>query len=295
MDIWLWVAIASTAIAALLYLSLPNLIFQLYTRYQRYPNRRDPGELGLEFIKLQFSSQETLHSAWLIMPPGHDNYQSLATVIMPHGYAANREQILERCCYIARAGFAVFTFDWRRCGESQGERISLGLLEKDDLLNAIDFVKTLPHVDNSRLALYGFSMGAATSVVAACQCPDIKCLVADSPFSSIEEITRYTLKQMFIPARLVLNRIRKLFVREFSKNLGEFNVADAVDKIAPRPVLIIGNREDRMVPFFQIEKVFRRAKEPKEFCVNDHGGHFRNASEEILDETIIPFLKAGLN
>ena len=291
----IWLIVAGVIVfAAGFWLFLPSTVFNLYTRYKRFPNRRDPSAFGLSFDNLTFTSRGLTHHAWFIFPKGQENEKNLPTIIMPHGYAANREQIIDRCCHLAQEGLAVFTFDWRRCGESQGDRISLGLLEIKDLHCAIDYLKTLGQVDSRKLAIYGFSMGAAVSVIVASERQDIRCLVADSPFASIEEITSYTLKQMFIPPFLVLERLKSLFEKNFQREMDEFNCLAVVDKIAPRPVLFLGNRKDRMVPFTQIEQVFLAAAEPKQFYVNDNGGHFANAEAVILDQQVIPFLKSSL-
>ena len=46
-----------------------------------------------------------------------------------------------------------------------------------------------------------------------------------------------------------------------------------VEMIAPKPMLILAGRQDRLVPIAQIESVFARAGEPKRLIVQD-GGHF---------------------
>ncbi|MBE0344154.1 hypothetical protein E4V51_30230, partial [Paenibacillus sp. 28ISP30-2] len=58
---------------------------------------------------------------------------------------------------------------------------SLCLHGKYDLLGAVSYLKSRDHTGDN-IGVIGFSMGAATSLLAASESDDIKAVIADSPF-----------------------------------------------------------------------------------------------------------------
>jgi dipeptidyl aminopeptidase/acylaminoacyl peptidase len=76
------------------------------------------------------------------------------------------------------AGYAVFTFDYRGFGESEGER---GWVKPDqqvvDLLNAIAYVGTRPEVDPGRIGVFGLGgTGGGNAIYAAALDPRVCCV-----------------------------------------------------------------------------------------------------------------------
>lgn len=72
-------------------------------------------------------------------------------------------------------------FDLSSQGKSDGDLITLGLNEKYDLLGAVSYLKSRDHTGDN-IGVIGFSMGAATTLLAANENDDIKAVIADSPF-----------------------------------------------------------------------------------------------------------------
>lgn len=77
----------------------------------------------------------------------------------------------------------MFCFDFAGCGNSEGEHISLGWFERDDVAMIIEHLRASRRV--STVALWGRSMGAATALLHADRDPSIAGLVLDSPFSDL--------------------------------------------------------------------------------------------------------------
>lgn len=283
-------------LSALIFLIIliSSVLFRIYTHPIRVKIRTFPSDYGLDFKELEFVSAGVFHKAWLIFPPGLSARNHLPTVVTTHGYAANRAEILDRSAFIARAGFLVFTFDWRACGESGGKACSGGLLERVDLMNALEFLRRQEEVDSERIAIYGFSMGASLSIIAVAEDTAIKCVVADSPYSSLWEIAGAILKRFLLPKFLFLRMLDRKFVRHFGNSMKAIDVVKAAGKIAPRPILLLGGRKDHFVPISHSEAVYKAALEPKLFHVEPNGGHFDNASRLTLEEIIVPFLSSQL-
>jgi pimeloyl-ACP methyl ester carboxylesterase len=77
--------------------------------------------------------------------------------------------------------FSVFAFDFSGSGRSEGEYVSLGFYESEDLRAVVDFLRLSEMA--SKIVLWGRSMGAASILRYASTDPNITCVVLDSPFS----------------------------------------------------------------------------------------------------------------
>lgn len=78
----------------------------------------------------------------------------------------------------AQAGFHAFTFDYRNLGESEGEIRQLVNVsgQQEDFLQAIRYIKKHPAVDETRLGLWGSSLGGGHVISVAAQTKDVSVL-----------------------------------------------------------------------------------------------------------------------
>lgn len=147
-----------------------------------------PAANGLSYEPVSFVSRQDGLSlqGWLLRSP-----ENRLTVICSHGYRQNREQadvpLLPLAKVLVEHGMNVLLFDYRNSGESAGEMTSVGQYEVRDLLGAVDYVHSRQDL-NPKVALLGFSMGAATAILAGAAEPSIAAVVADAPFA---DLTRY--------------------------------------------------------------------------------------------------------
>ena len=286
------------AVAAVLWFIwwwLGAFFFRLYTRPPRVPIRTTPAHYGLRYLNVSFESEDGIPlQGWLVFPPDYREGERRAGVLVTHGYGANRSDIIERSVAVAMAGFVVLTFDWRCCGESGGMVSTGGLAEQLDMRAAVDFFLSRPEVDPSGIAVYGFSMGAVSAIIVAAEDPRIKAVVADSPYAGMWEVTKHILRRQFMHPSLFIHRADRVFRQKFGAGMRDVDAASAVAGLSPRPLLILCGERDRIIPSWHSRKVFEAAGEPKKIISNKHGGHFDNASDQLLREEIIPFLLEAL-
>jgi uncharacterized protein len=146
----------------------------------------DPMSIGLPYTNVLFRSRgDGLQlKGWLI--PSPDSHK---TVIFAHGYRRNRLQSDVPALPIAQTlvakGYNVLMFDFRNSGESSGNLTSVGQYEVQDLLGAVDFIKSQAEI-NQQIVLFGFSMGASTSILAGAREPAVSAVIADSPFADLK-------------------------------------------------------------------------------------------------------------
>jgi alpha/beta superfamily hydrolase len=88
---------------------------------------------------------------------------------------------------------SVFCFDFAGCGLSDGEYISLGWYERDDVEVVVNYLRESNRVSTIGLwgnlkSIKGRSMGAVTALMHADRDPSIAALVLDSPFTSLKTL-----------------------------------------------------------------------------------------------------------
>ena len=143
-----------------------------------------PASRGLAFEDVAFATEDglTLRGWWVPASPG------APVVVFLHGYGASKAQALSVAPFLHRAGYAVLAFDFRAHGASDGTHTTLGLEEARDLRAALGWLGTRPEADRDRVALFGWSMGAAVALLAGGQLPGVKALVADSAFAALDQV-----------------------------------------------------------------------------------------------------------
>jgi pimeloyl-ACP methyl ester carboxylesterase len=120
-------------------------------------------------------------------------------IILSHSYGSNRSELLTLSFELWKAGYHVLLYDLRGHGESPVKWSGLGTYEKDDLLSAINFLKSMKSeagqdLLDGRIGLYGVELGGYISLVAASENPMVKAVAVDSVYPSIAHFINYRLK-----------------------------------------------------------------------------------------------------
>ena len=232
--------------------------------------QRTPADVGIaQWHDVSFQSEDGLRLVGWYVPA-----QNGATVILVHGLGGHRAQLLDDAALLVETGYGVLLFDLRNSGASEGEVTTLGYLETMDVGGALAFVEAQPEADPERLGLLGHSMGGATAIRAAARYPQVKALVAESTFTSIEDnvsesITALTGLPPFPFAPLVV----WFGEREAGIDIGQVSPIDAIGTISPRPVLIVHGELDSVISAENAPRLYAAAGEPKELYLIPNAGH----------------------
>ncbi|CAE7863402.1 ABCF3 [Symbiodinium necroappetens] len=108
----------------------------------------------------------------------------LPCVVYLHGNCSSRLEAVSTLPALLPFNITVFCFDFAGSGLSDGEYLSLGYYERDDLAVVIDHLRESNRV--TCIGLWGRSMGASTALLHADRDPSIAGLVLDSPFSDLK-------------------------------------------------------------------------------------------------------------
>jgi fermentation-respiration switch protein FrsA (DUF1100 family) len=157
---------------------------------------------------------------------------------------------------------------------SDGERISFGTREMEDLDAWYRYLLTRPDVDAARIGLLGNSYGGALVIQYAAQNPEVQAVVAHSAFSSLDD-TVSTSVSFFadLPPFPFAPLIVFWAEREAGFTASDIDTTRWVSAISPRPILIMQGGSDIVISPESGQRLYAAAGEPKELWFEPDLGH----------------------
>jgi len=201
-------------------------------------NGRTPGDYGHPWEDLTLTARAGgSFRAYFI--PGSNR----AVIIIPPPYGGGRDARLGEGDVLARHGYAVLTFESRRCA-GMGS-LSLGYKETDEVGDALAYLQTRGDIDPERIGILGFSSAGATAVIAAARFADLRAVIAEGGYGDFAEgaVGLGTGSESFLETiyKWSLSASYQLIS---GVDIDKLSPVDVIGQIAPRPVLLIyGSRE----------------------------------------------------
>jgi fermentation-respiration switch protein FrsA (DUF1100 family) len=249
----------------------------LHPRRQLPPDGALLRENHLHYEEIELVTSDGIRLAAWYTPP--DNGM---LILVAHGYGDRRPE--EFYALFGNHGFGVLAWDFRAHGASGGELVSMGYYETLDIEAALAYALAQPEVHH--VGAWGGSMGAVTLIRAAARNPRIEALVADSPFTTLEDEL-----DLRVPFPLLNPLIRFFAERETGLRLGMVNALEDIPHISPRPVFLIQGLADTMVPFNSAQRLYAAAREPRQLWMEADVPHLNMYSyyETRYTERVIKF------
>jgi uncharacterized protein len=201
----------------------------------------------------------------------------------PHdrGYAGLAEKF-------AAAGFLTVIFNFRGAGESEGNFDIRGWTR--DLKAVLNHICTMKEIDQNEVALMGFSAGAAVSIyvaaqdqrissIIACACPDTSRLAKNRELAQ-------TVIADYRKMGVIKNANFPPSLQSWMKGFDEIYSDKWIDKLSPRPILIIHGDQDDVVSPTSAFNLYKRAREPKEILMVKGAGHRLRISEQAMNHAL---------
>ncbi len=238
---------------------------------ERDPLTTTPKTFGLTSVDEQFFASDgvSLHGWFLPASQPSD-----VTLVICHGWGGNRSNMIERTHFLrSRGDYSLFYFDFRNHGESGAGRASLSKDEIGDLEAALRHLRTAHPAETARIGLYGQSLGGAIGLWVAANDPGVSAVVAESAFGDFNgALTRHG--KYFYHAPVLFSVLTLWFVR---RRLGfdpdDYAPIKIMDRIAPRPLLLLQGERDVRTPPAEGQRLFERAGEPKTLWTVPGAGH----------------------
>ncbi|SFP26943.1 alpha/beta hydrolase [Variovorax sp. 770b2] len=242
----------------------------------------------------------------LYLPDAHNDLH--AGAVFCHGFGGVKEGVpVGLCTRLAQAGYTMLSFDYRGFGASEGQRALLLPQDQiEDTVTALEYLATqVPGIDPARIGIYGTSFGGGIAAVAAAQSTRPRALVMTVPVTSgshwLRSICRWYEFEML--------RQRAVAAIAHKAATGEIEIGERLEIMVPDPramtryaehtpmaietafhvlnhepiahasalaipVLMLGARDDSLVPYEQTTMFFERVTAPKRLEAFEVGNHW---------------------
>jgi len=199
-------------------------------------------DFTIESVVFESSNGNKLNG-WFLKPK---NTTPTITLLHFHGNAGFLVSQYRAITPLLEYGFQALIFDYSGFGFSEGEATRKNVLIDGN--SALDYVLSRLDVKDTKLVIYGQSLGGhLAAVVAEQKQAVIDGVVIEGAFSSHKDI-----------AAEKASIIGRIFVS------GKYSAFKSIRNFK-KPVLVIHSTEDDVIPFKMGQKIFKNANEPKEF------------------------------
>ena len=195
-------------------------------------------------------------------------------VLCCHGMSQNRDQMVEWAEALWESGFHVLLFDFRAVGQSEGHRATGGFMEAQDVIGAVDYIASRPDCAGLQIGALGFSMGGSSSILAAADDQRIRAVVTHAAYATLDSAIAARCRYHFGPLAPVVEWGFKIVGRKhFHAQPGEIVPLRVVDRLAPRPLLVLHGEDDPIVPPQNGYELYAAAGEPRFLHLIKGGDH----------------------
>lgn len=207
-------------------------------------------------------------------------------VLLSHGFNNTSDDMGKLAKFYYDLGFDILLPDARGHGESEGDYIGFGWHDRLDTIEWID--QLINEHAAEEIILHGNSMGAAVVLMTSGEelPPEVKGIVADSSYSTVEEELKHQLKHIYnLPSFPLLNATSLLTKVRAGYTFTEASAIEQVKKNT-RPLFIIHGGADDLVPTEMGHRLYEAAGGEKELWIVPDVGHtkaFDIVTEEFQD------------
>lgn len=217
--------------------------------------------------------------------------------IAVHGYRGVHSDVYPLALYYSEENYNVLMPDLRGCGDSEGDYVGMGWLDRKDMLRWIDLI--LQKDPEAEIVLHGISMGGATVCMTSGEDlpANVKAIVSDCAYTSVWDIFSDELKLLFhLPDFPILHLASAFCSLRAGYGFREASSLEQVKK-ATVPMLFIHGSEDNFVSTDMVYVLYDACAAEKELLVVDGAWHGTscNHNPELYFETLFSFLDSCIS
>lgn len=238
----------------------------------------------------------------LVIPHARDTIEcwyvpvdsSKGTVLIFHGYAGNKSQMVKESNQFNALGYETILVDFLGSGGSTGNKTTIGFYESDQVKTVFDFVTKN---GGERIIMFGTSMGAVAIMKSINDYQlDPESIILECPFGDMLETVQARFRIMDAPVFPMSQLLT--FWGGFQNNFNAFahNPSEYAKKIEVSTLLLYGMRDDR-VSLKETRLIFENLAGTKELKLYPQAGHesilMKYESEWV--EEVGDFVEGGLS
>lgn len=283
-----WLKISLTTFIVILLFAFGGLLWKTYSEAHNLINApmegrnlpdETPADYNLPFEDVTVTNgDEQVLAGWFIPS------QNGAVIIMQHGYKSTRSELLNEAEMMYRHGYGVLLTSIRAHDYSEGELITFGMYEVGDMEAWYQYLLTRDAFDHEKVGILGNSYGGMLAIQFAAQNENIKAVVANSAFSSLNDTVATSVKHFtglpefpFVPLIVFWAEQESGFKTE------DIDAARIIAEISPRPVFLMQGGADTVISAGSGQRLYDAAGEPKELWFDPALGHVEFDSERAAE------------
>ena len=237
-----------------------------------------------KFLRFSYGSTNSQRvPALLFTPPGASAAHPVPCLIILHGLGGSKEIMAGYALAAAKFGYASLVIDEYGQGErgplktppgQQAQALALTVRQTAvDVRRGIDYLETRPDINAKRIGLAGVSLGAIIGTVTAGVEPRVKAAVLISGGGDWGLILKTLSSRSAVVGGRDTSAFKKIDFAALTVLLAPEDPLTFAPHIAPRPILMLGGRQDTtIVPQAQSE-LFEAVRQPKQIIWYPQFGH----------------------
>ena len=246
-----------------------------------------PADYNLPFEDVEVTNGDGMKLVGWFIPS-----ENGAVIMMQHGYKATRKEMLNEAQILHKHGYGVLITTVRAHDYSEGEFISLGVYEMSDMEAWYQYLISRDDINPNKIGILGNSYGGMLAIQYAAQNENIKAVVANSAFSSMQDTVSTSVKHFTgLPEFPFVPLIVFWAENETEIKMEEIDTTKWIPLISPRPVFLMQGGADTVISPSSGQLLYDAANEPKELWFDAELGHvdFDTERAEEYETRVVAF------
>jgi len=277
---------------------IPIQIIGQMTNFHSYVNVYDSDMFGVKSNKIELLTSDGLKlAAWQV-----EAENPKGTVIFISGiHNPSVTYFFPHAKMMEDNGYSSLLIELRAHGESEGNKIALGMDEYLDVKAGVDFLKNNEKYKDLPIIVFGVSMGGATAINSIGQIKEIDGLISLSSYSNWADVFCDNMVELGVPRFIA--ELEKPFVWlylcfDYGFDKIDINPLNEIKKLDGRPALLMHSKEDSQVPYESYERLIKNVEQEVRSYIREGNYHFitydgysnKPWADTEYSETILDFL-----
>ncbi|WP_176133005.1 alpha/beta hydrolase [Hymenobacter sp. CRA2] len=184
------------------------------------------------------------------------------TVALFHGYTSDKSHLLHEAAYFRQLGYSVLLTDFAGAGGSEGNRITVGYREADDVAAVVQWLRE--RQPEARVVLYGVSMGAVAILRAESELGvQADANIVECPYGSMLQTAENRFHSMGVPPFPMANLL--VFWGGVQNGFWAYDLsAEAYARRVKTPTLLMWGEADPRVTRQETDAIYAALAGPKQ-------------------------------